>query len=384
MRSSSSTTLRRGDPTEAGLRPDRLRDLAALLDEGIRGGVFPGAAALVARGGVVGWSAAHGDAQVVPSRRAASADTLYDLASVTKVLAALPVALTHYEQQAFAFDDPVLSILPEFTGEQRGRVTFRHLLAHTSGLPSWKALYLRARTRQGVLAEICRTPLAAAPGAVVEYSDLGILLLGFALERLSGRRIDERFEEVVTGPLELTQTMYTPPRALWEQCAATEAGHAYERAKVGDRGRGFRWREDVLCGEVHDGNCHYAMQGVAPHAGLFSTAWEVAVVAQHWLRPGTLFSSATAAEATADQRAGARGYPRGLGWVLHHQGTFFEALGPRSFGHTGFTGTSVAIDPDDDLVAVLLTNRVHFGGANTGIQEFRPRFHEAVRSAVAR
>jgi CubicO group peptidase (beta-lactamase class C family) len=138
----------------------------------------------------------------------------------------------------------------------------------------------------------------------------------------------------------------------------------------------------VLCGEVHDGNAYYAMEGVAPHAGLFSTAWEVATVAHQWLRPGVLFSGALAREATADQRRGAAGYPRGLGWVLHHAGTFFDCLGPRAFGHTGFTGTSVAVDPDADLVVVLLTNRVHLGGNNTRIQEFRPQFHTAVRAAL--
>jgi CubicO group peptidase (beta-lactamase class C family) len=376
--------LRRSDPTETELHSDALRDLEALLEEGIADEAFPGAVALIARGERVGWQAVRGDAAVTPHRRPATLDTIYDLASVTKVTAALPTALSLYRQGRFALDDPVRAVVPEFVGGERAAVTFRHLLAHTSGLPAWKALYLEGSSRETMLAAICRTPLVAAPGAAVEYSDLGIMLLGAALERLAGRRIDMLVDETVVRPLKLTNTLYAPPAALWGRCAATEAGNIYERDKVGSDGAGFAWREHVLCGEVHDGNAYYGLQGIAPHAGLFSTVWEVATIALQWVRPDTLLTEAIVREATGDQRRGAAGYPRGLGWVLHHEGTFFEALGPRSFGHTGFTGTSLAVDPDADLIVVLLTNRVHFGGANTKIQDFRLRFHAAVRRAAGR
>lgn len=383
MRSIDSVpTLRNGTPGEASLNADRLRDVAGLVDEGIRDGVFPGAVSLIARGGILGWLQAQGYAQVVPSRRPMDPETIFDLASLTKVVATLPVVISLWEKDALGLDSPVRSVLPEFSGGDRDLVTFRHLLAHTSGLPPWRALYLHARTREGVLKAICETPLAAPPGRTVEYSDLGILLVGFAIERMTGRMIDRLVKEIVVEPLRLTHTMFNPPRDLWTRCAATEPGHGYEHEKVGNDGRAFRWREDVLCGEVHDGNAHYALGGVAPHAGLFSTAHEVAAVAFQWLRPGVLASPRAVEEAITDQRNGAGGYPRGLGWVLHHEGTFFDALGPRAFGHTGFTGTSVAIDPDEDLIVVLLTNRVHLGGSNIKIQEFRPRFHEAVWRAL--
>jgi len=375
--------LRVDSAAEAGLRPDRLRDLEALLEEGIAEGAFPGAVALIARGDVVGWHVARGEAEVTPSRRPAVLDTVFDLASVTKVAGALPVALSLWQQGRFMLDDPVRSVLAEFGAGARGAVTFRHLLVHTSGLPAWKALYLEASSAEEMLAAVCRTPLAAPPGTTVEYSDLGILLLGAALERLGGRGIDALVHEVIVRPLGLRDTMYTPPETLRPRCAATEAGNAYEREKVGADGAGFPWREHVLCGEVHDGNAHYGLHGIAPHAGLFSTAWEVATIGLQWLRPGILGREDTLREATTDQRRGAAGYPRGLGWVLRHDGTFFEALGPRSFGHTGFTGTSLAVDPDADLIVVLLTNRVHFGGANTKIQEFRLRFHAAAGRAAS-
>jgi CubicO group peptidase (beta-lactamase class C family) len=374
--------LRPGTPREAGLDADRVHTIDDLIDEGIRTGVFPGAVGLVARGDVVGWHSARGDAQIAPAPRSVDLDTIYDLASLTKVIAALPVTLRLREQGELDLDAPVRTVLPAFSGGSRDRVTFRHLLAHTSGLPSWRALYLNAETRGAVLGEICRTPLQADPGAAVEYSDLGILLLGFALEHITQRRIDDLVGETVIKPFGLKDTMYNPPASLHARCAATETGHAYEREKVGGQGSGFPWRVNVLRGQVHDGNAHYAMGGIAPHAGLFSTAWEVATVAREWLRPGALVGADAVKEATTDQRHGAQGYPRGLGWVLHHEGTFFDALGARSFGHTGFTGTSMAIDPDEDLIVILLTNRVHLGGGNTKILEFRPRFHEAVRNVL--
>jgi CubicO group peptidase (beta-lactamase class C family) len=376
--------LRAASPIRTGLRPEGLRDIETLLDEGITGGVFPGAVALIARGDQVGWQTARGDAQRTPSRRPANTGTLYDLASLTKISAALPVAVSLWQQGRLDLDARVGSVVGEFSGEGREAVTFRHLLAHTSGLPAWKALYLEGTTPEAILAAVCRTPLSAAPGTAVEYSDLGILLLGAAMERIAGRRIDALVREWVVAPLGLTDTMYTPAQSLWGRCAATEEGNVYERDKVGAAGAGFPWREHVLCGEVHDGNAHYGLQGIAPHAGLFSTAWDVGTLALQWLRPGRLLMEAAVREATADQRRGADGYPRGLGWVLHHEGTFFEALGPRAFGHTGFTGTSVAVDPDEDLIVVLLTNRVHLGGGNTKIQEFRPRFHAAVARAARR
>lgn len=374
--------LRRGTPEDAGLDENQLGDLDRLIIEGIHSGVFPGAVALIARGGVVGWHRAFGHAQVVPVPRPMATDTIFDLASLTKVLGTLPGTLILRRHGAFDLDTPVCALVPEFTGDERPRITIRHLLAHTAGLPSWRALYLHARTRADVLAEICQTPLQSPPGAMVEYSDLGILLLGFAMERVSGQRLDAILQAAVFAPLGLRETWFRPPHNFWPRCAATEEGHHYERQKVNAAPGGAPTREEVLCGEVHDGNAYYAMEGVAPHAGLFSTSWEVATLAFQWLRPSPLLPPEVIAEATRDQTSGARGYPRGLGWVLHHPETFFAALGRRAFGHTGFTGTSVAIDPEYDLVAVLLTNRVHPRADNTKILEFRPRFHAIVRRAL--
>lgn len=269
-----------GSPEQSGLDPLALHEVGRLISAGIERRVFPGAVAVLARGGVVGWQYVAGHAQLVPGRREMTLATIFDLASLTKVLATLTVTLALADRGRLVFDAPVSSVLPEFTGDERGRVTFRHLLVHTSGLPSWRALYLRATRRQDVLAELCRIPLAAAPGRVVEYSDPGILLLGFALERIAARRLDALTGEFLVAPLGLRTTMFLPPPEMWSRCAATEVGHAYEQEKTGGEGRRFPWRREVLCGQVHDGNAYYAMEGVAAHAGLFSTAMEVAAAAQ--------------------------------------------------------------------------------------------------------
>jgi len=358
------------------------RDADQLLQAAISSGVFPGAVALIARRGIVAWHEACGHAQVIPSQRSMTRETIFDLASLTKVIGTLPGVLHLWRTSVLALDTPVDALVPEFAAVDRGQVTIRHLLAHSAGLPSWRAIYLTTRRREQVLEALCQIPLDHPPGTVVEYSDVGILLLGCLLERVTRTRLDVFLHQVVFAPLGLTQTMFVPPRALWDRCAATEAGHAYERAKVHGAGGLRPERETVLCGKVHDGNAYYAMEGIAPHAGLFSTTWDVATVALQWTRPSAFLPAPIVAEATRDQTQGLRGYPRGLGWVLQHPEAFFAALGPRAFGHTGFTGTSVAVDPDEDLIVVLLTNRVHPRADDVRIREFRQRFHELAYRAI--
>ncbi len=376
--------LRTGSPDEAGLDTKLSAHGDQLMSDAIAGGVFPGAVVLVARAGIVAWHQAFGKAQVVPRARPMTRETIFDLASLTKVIGTLPGTLTLWRTGVVALDIPVEKLLTEFAGVDSGRVTIRQLLAHTAGFPSWRAVYLTTRNREEVLDALRQIPLQHPPGTLVEYSDLGIMLLGLLLERVTGTRLDAFLRQVVFAPLGLTQTTFVPPRAWWDRCAATEVGHAYERQKVHSTGGVGPEREHALCGEVHDGNAYYAMEGVSAHAGLFSTAWEVGTVALQWIRPSPYLPDHVIAEATRDQTQGARGYPRGLGWVLQHPDAFFAALGPRAFGHTGFTGTSVAIDPDADLIAVLLTNRVHPRADNMLILEFRRRFHELVSQAIRR
>lgn len=358
-----------------------MRELQRRLEDGVRAGAFPGAVAVVRQGQRTVFRAAVGDAALVPERRAVRLGTLFDLASLTKVLCTVPVVLRLCSAGLLDLDGPLARWLPELAGAPCGRVTVRQALAHTGGFVAWKPLYLEARGREAVVRALASLPLDAQPGRRVVYSDLGMLLAGVAAERAAARRMDALFEEHVAGPLGLRRTRFCPSVAWQGRCAATEEGNAYERGLAGQAGSGFPWRTGVIVGEVHDGNAYHALGGIAPHAGLFSTGEEVARVAEAWMRPDGWVPAPYAAEAVRDQRGGAEGPPRGLGWALHHAETFFAALGPRSFGHTGFTGTSVAVDPDRELVVVLLTNRVH-PRVREGIVAFRKDFHEAVAQHV--
>lgn len=355
--------------------------LAGLLRKGVTSGVFPGAAAAVWAGGKTVFEGVAGHAQLLPERRPVTLGTLFDLASLTKVLCTVPVLLRLWAERRVDLDEPLSRWLPELEGVPAGRATLRQALAHTTGLPAWRALYLHAHGREAVVREITAVPLEAVPGSRVLYSDLGMLLAGFAVERAAGARVDVLFHEHVAAPLGLRETGFRPPPEGRSRCAATEEGNAYERGIAGEAGGMFRWREGVIVGEVHDGNAYYALDGVAPHAGLFSPVSEVVRAVVAWLRPGEWLPEGCVVEALQDQRRGAQGEPRGLGWVLHHAHAFFAAFGPRSFGHTGFTGTAVAADPDRDLVAVLLTNRVH-PYVREGIEGFRRAFYDAVADMV--
>jgi len=362
------------------VRWERLR---SLLHRGVASGIFPGAVAWVRADGETVFRGEAGYAQVLPELRPVRPDTLFDLASLTKVLCTVPVVLRLHARGLLHLDSPLSRWLRDLEGTPWSRVSLRQALAHTTGLPAWRPLYLRTqgRGRDAVLAAVGAVSPEALPGRRVVYSDLGILLAGLAAERVAGQRTDVLFLEHVAGPLRLRDSRFCPPPPWRRRCAATERGNRYERELAGEAGAGFPWREGVIVGEVHDGNAYYALGGVAPHAGLFSTAEEVARVAEAWVEGSGWLPATLAAEARSDQRRGARGEPRGLGWMLHHPQAFFSAFGRASFGHTGFTGTSVAVDPDRRVVAVLLTNRVH-PHVREGIEEFRTEFYRAVASEV--
>jgi CubicO group peptidase (beta-lactamase class C family) len=341
----------------------------------VQTGRLPGAVAVVVRGGVVVLHRAMGWAQVnpEPERRPMALDSLFDLASLTKVMATLPSVLCLLEQGAFRLDDRVHFFFPEFTGDGKEEVRIRHLLTHTAGLSEWLPLEQAAGTRAERIDRILRAPLKAAPGSQVIYSDLGFILLGELVTKVSGRPLDQFAQERVFQPLGLPTAGFNPPAELRARCAATEYREYLGRHQVG---------------EVHDERAT-ALGGVAGHAGLFATAAEVAAYGQMWLRGGAgglsrVLSPATVAAATQNLTAGL-GDGRGLGWMVLSPGDEFMSCGdlfsPGSFGHTGFTGTCLWVDPVRQLVVALLTNNVHFGRSDVTIR-LRPRFHNAVMAAV--
>jgi len=347
-------------------------------------------------------------------------DTLFDLASVTKLFV-VTAFMTLVEEDRVALDTPVSAILPEFCGLRSiqpyedplspgryvtvqtpstdltnvtemtsvksvqsvetvdaGRVTFRHLLTHAAGLPAWRPLYRQPdadSARQMALDTFFSYPI----GAQVVYSDLGLILLGMAVERLTGHSLDSAVRTCVTAPLELRHTRYLPVPSV-------ESAQSVENIAPTEF---CAWRNRRIVGAVHDENA-YHLGGVAGHAGLFSTAEDVAAFGQTFLDrptgPRRGFPLLLASTVDAMTRCYTEGLStrRGLGFVLWHPDP--EASGnpfsQRAFGHTGFTGTSLWMDPERDLVVALLTNEVYNGRQNRGIAGLRVAVHRAIVAAI--
>jgi beta-N-acetylhexosaminidase len=314
-----------------------------------------------------------------PKSPAVTANTLYDMASLTKVIVTTTSAMTLVQQKRLDLDTPVARYLPEWPAAAksdpdpawRPRVTIRNLLLHDSGLPAHRDFYKQAKGHDAVLALVLAEPLVHQPGTKVEYSDLGFILLGEIVQRLTGISLDEYAKQHIFAPLGMNASQFNPPRKLWPTIAPTE--------------NDVDFRKRLLQGEVHDENA-WALGGVSGHAGLFSTAGDTAIFAQMILNGGIyahrrILTRALIQEFTARQAIGDTA--RTLGWDAVTQpsssGHYFS---PNSFGHTGFTGTSLWIDPDRDLFVILITNRVNPTRANEQIRQLRPAVHDAIMQAL--
>src|SRR3989454_8930581 len=331
-------------------RSARLAPVRRLVEQALAAGIFPGAVVHVRREHRIEWQQAFGWAAVTPRRRAMRPDAVFDLAALTNPLATATAVLQLWEQKALDPDRPVADYLPAFGASGKQAVTVRHLLTHTSGLPAWIRLYLHAQTPQEALRHICALPPQSPPGARVEYSDLGFIVLGELVRARGGLPLDSHLDARIAPLVGWRRTRFRPPAAWRPRCVATEAGNEFERAAAGAEGKGFRWRTGVICGEVHDGNSYYLYRGVAGHAGLFSTAEEVGRFGQIMLDfgatpHGAVLGRRTVAEATRDQ-TGQLEEARGLGWRCRRGRPFLGGRGSSGgFGHPGFTGTSPFLDP---------------------------------------
>jgi len=379
----------------------RVREaVRGLITDGLARGIFPGAVVVIVQGRRTLVHQTFGHAQVTPRRREMRRATVFDLASLTKPIATTTAILQLWERGVIDLDTHVAAFLPRFAAGGKETVTIRHLLTHTAGLPGWEMLYLpglrrgdgtrapACRSIMEAVARICATPATVPPGQAIEYSDLGFIVLGYLVERLTGQSLVTYAHRHIFGPLGMASMRYTPPRSWRSRCAATELGNTYERTKAAslDVGRRFAWRSYLLRGEVHDGNAWHLGRGVAGHAGVFGTAWDVARFGVATLSGGALqgvriLRSETVAEATRNQTSGVRPPPRGLGWALRGWPILGTRASSTAFGHTGFTGTSVVIDPARSLVIALLTNRVHPHVADDKIVQFRSAFHDPVIEA---
>jgi len=296
--------------------------------------------------------------------------SVFDLASLTKVVATTTMAMILYERGLLDLDLPVASVFPEFSHDDRRRqeITLRMLLAHSSGLPAYERLFLRIRTRDQLLAAALATPLAADPGSTATYSDIGFIILGAALERIAGETLDRYSQREVFGPLGMANTTFRPPLQWRSQIPPTANDETF--------------RQRVIQGEVQDENAS-VMDGVAGHAGLFASAQDLAVFAQAMLRGGGPIVRPETIALFTHRSATPVNSTRALGWDTpsspSQSGKF---LSGQSFGHLGYTGTSLWIDPQRQLSVTLLTNRTWPDCTNQSIRQVRPQFHDAVIEAL--
>ena len=361
--------------------------ISSMLAERIAAGDFPSTVYLVAERGAVAFAAALGDAVVGPQRIAATLDTIYDLASLTKPLITGLLCARRVEAGELTLDSLVSQYLPEFDRTDKRTITIGQLLTHTSGLPAWRPLYiLAAGARDRTISAIANLDLEYRPGTRVVYSDLGFIVLGRLLERMAAAGLVELAQTEIFRPLNLQHTCFNPELALQTRIAASENGNAYERETCGNPAGGDyqNWRAELIWGTVHDGNADF-LGGAAGHAGLFSTAPDTLALANQFVATKTNLLKPATCELFRKNMTPGLNEARSFGWLLAE--TNESAAGPDlprdSFGHSGFTGTSCWIDPGRERVFILLTNRTH---ARTlpfaNINGVRRRFHGLAVAAV--
>ena len=345
--------------------------LSNLFNREIEKRSFPGGSVAIGYRNRLVFHHGYGKFSYSAKSPAVSADTIYDLASLTKVVSTTTLAMQLFEQGRLKLDDPLFRFYPSFTGGGKEKITLFHLLTHTSGLPAYQPLYRHVNGKQEMVKKILSLPLKFRTGSKAEYSDLGMILLGDVIEKLTGLTLDTLSFENIFHPLAMSQTRFNPPANLKSKIAPTERDP---------------WRKRLLRGEVHDENT-FAMGGIAGHAGLFGTTGDLAIFCQMILNGGVydhhrvVFRS-TLEKFTARQQEPANS-SRALGWDTPSEGSSAgKFLSSNAFGHTGFTGTSIWIDPSRELFMVLLTNRVHPSRKNNVMREFRRHFSDTVVKVV--
>lgn len=343
--------------------------LERALAQAARDSAFPGAVAMVgSRSGIL----AQASVGVLDAANPVRPDerTIWDLASLTKVVGMTSAVLHLVQEGKLDLEAPVQRYLPEWTGPGKERVTLRHLLSHSAGLPAWRPLYKEANSPEQALALVLATPLDTLPGVRMVYSDLGAILMAQVASRVAGTSFDRYVTERVFRPLGMRETGWRPARSLRARIAPTEVDP---------------WRQRHLRGEVHDENA-FALGGISGHAGLFSTATDLSLLARAYLGRGVLDGVRVFDEATVTRFTAQPDSPlsnRALGWEKPNgSNSGGHRLSPSAFGHTGFTGTSLWIDPAQDVFIILLTNRVNPTRENRKIGQVRIAVADAVMGAL--
>jgi CubicO group peptidase (beta-lactamase class C family) len=353
---------------------EQFRRAFNILRSGIEQRAFPGAAVAVTHQGKLVAHKDLGHFTYDATSPAVTAETIFDLASVTKVLATTAACMILYDRGLFKLDQSLAELLPGFADigaeqeDARRQVTLEMLLAHSSGLPAYVKLFQTAHNKDELLRKALQVPLGADPGSRAEYSDIGFILLGHALEKLSGEPLDQFCQREIFARLNLGQTCFNPSAELKPAIPPTEDDHSF--------------RHRLVQGEVNDENAS-VMGGVAGHAGCFASSLHVSVFAQCMLLGGTPLVKKETLEIFTRRQDSPTGTSRALGWDTPSQPSQSgKYCSSRSYGHLGYTGTSLWIDPDRQLSITLLTNRTWPDRGSQSIKQFRPAFHDAVIEAL--
>ena len=359
--------------------------ISAFLSERIAAGDFPSAVYLVAEKGEIKFSGALGDAVKTSNAEIpAQFDTIYDLASLTKPLVTGLLCAKLVERKKTLLDNKIKKFLNKPDNNPKREITIRDLLTHTSGLLAWYPFYLlpkeQASKRQAVSNFIANGLLSGAPSVQVKYSDLNYLMLGFWLEEFHGEFLHEIAKTEIFNQLELKNTSFNPAQELQNRIAACEFGNFYEKQTCRELSfnvEDFAWRDYQIWGEVHDGNCWF-LDGCSGHAGLFSCAEDVFKLALQFLPATTDLLKPETCELFKTDFTENLNEPRSFAFELAatKDSTASSALARNSFGHLGFTGTSLWIEPDSERIFILLTNRTHRPLPFVNINSTRRGFHE--------
>ena len=345
----------------------QFHDVDRVINKAIEDEAFPGAVVLIWKDGKTIFEKIYGNFTYDLTTPKVNTNTIYDLASLTKVVATTTAAMICYDRKLISLDDKVVKYIPEFGVNGKENITIKNLLIHNSGLPAWKKFYGRDLKYDDVIKEIYSSQLEYKSGEKTVYSDLGIITLGKIIEKVSGKTLDVFCKDEIFIPLKMESTFFNPDDSIKKLCAPTEIDNY--------------WRMKTLQGEVHD-ETSAMLNGVAGHAGLFSTAEDIAKLLSVLINKGKVDQKTFIKQSTIElfTKRTSKESTRAIGWDTKSDsgssaGKYFSK---NSFGHTGYTGTSIWADPDRNLFVVFLTNRVYPTRENTKIQKVRPRLHDAV------
>lgn len=371
--------------TEKKYRRKLNEEIDSILQSQVGLDKIPGAVILVKKDGKFVHRKAYGFAQKydlnhkVPDHpEKMSINHMFDIASLTKVIGTTTSIMLLTDRGLISVDDPVFRYIKAFDTPEKREITIRHLLTHTAGLYEWYPMYYKVSKKEECYRLIGDLPLKYPVGEQRHYSDLGFVLLGEIIEIVSGMPLEGFMKQNVFQPLGMNNTTYNPLKTgSYKKIAATSAGNPYEKRMVYDSTLGFTikeidpadwngWRSYLLKGEVNDGNAWYANEGISGAAGLFSTASDLQKLVDMLIRRGKIGSKLYISEGTIETFLSKDNFNNGLGWMMDPANSFMKNAPEGSFGHTGFTGTSIAVIPDKKISVILLINRQNTGMDNNG------------------